>query len=502
VCGIRDAAGVAAGSHHTCALHRAGRVSCWSRGKRREIPGLDDAVQIAAAGGETCAVRKSGALRCWREGDRNSQDEAGISDALRVAVGPKHRCVLRRAGTVTCSGDNAFGQLGDGAKTARTSPVEVAQVSGVQALAVERARSCAVDKSGELWCWGVALSVSLQPVEVALVAADGFGFGCFKGPCPPPPTRKRLRPADPLRPIEAQVAHARPIEGIADVVQLANGPGTCGRKRDGTVWCWEPGKAPRAVIGIGAAVQICGIWSYGCAALRDGTVKCWGSFPRPWAQDPGAYSNDEPSAIPGIAHVVEVACGDYHACARLSDGGVQCWGSNRDGRLGDGTAEERKTPVAVVGLRDAREIAAGGSESCARVASGELWCWGSAGATPRKHDLPPVQAIGESRVDACAVGRDGRVRCRGHSDIRLIPDLASAARVYVGPKHSCALERSGRVFCWGKNDHGELGDGTLASRTNPAPMLGVDDAVDVAVGSERTCVLRKAGTVGCTGKKK
>ncbi len=72
-------------------------------------------------------------------------------------------------------------------------------------------------------------------------------------------------------------------------------------------------------------------------------------------------------------------------------------------------------------------------------------------------------------------------------------------QVAAGATHTCALRESGGVACWGSNTFGELGDGTLATRTRPVTVLGLDDAVSLSAGYGFTCAVRRDGTVACWG---
>jgi alpha-tubulin suppressor-like RCC1 family protein len=63
----------------------------------------------------------------------------------------------------------------------------------------------------------------------------------------------------------------------------------------------------------------------------------------------------------------------------------------------------------------------------------------------------------------------------------------------------------GALYCWGLNDHGQLGDGTPATRRTPTPVSGnlsfveVTAGVEFIAGGSHTCGRVASGAVYCWG---
>jgi len=76
---------------------------------------------------------------------------------------------------------------------------------------------------------------------------------------------------------------------------------------------------------------------------------------------------------------------------------------------------------------------------------------------------------------------------------------SARGRLTAGRAHACLALESGEVLCWGANDRGQLGDATRWLHSSPAPVTGLDDAVQVVAGHDHTCALRRGGEVACWG---
>src|SRR3990170_2637750 len=175
-------AAVTAGDWHTCALTTVGGVKCWgangfgqlgdgrtaNRPTPVDVTGLSrGAAAVTAGGAHTCALTTGGGVKCWgangfgRLGDGTTTDRTtpvdvtGLSSGVAaVTAGDWHTCALTTVGGAKCWGANGFFQLGDGTRTDRTTPVDVAGLpSGVAAVAAGGSHTCAVTTGGGVKCW-------------------------------------------------------------------------------------------------------------------------------------------------------------------------------------------------------------------------------------------------------------------------------------------------------------------------------------------------------------
>lgn len=172
------------------------------------------------------------------------------------------------------------------------------------------------------------------------------------------------------------------------------------------------------------------------------------------------------------AHTISIG-GNTMACAIDATRSVKCWADSETFRTPKWT-----TPVAA--SDNPISVAAGLFHACALTAVRGVVCWGSS------------QYVGDGslRPDSGAALRSPPKIVAG-----LERDVVSLA---AGSWFTCAVQR-GRVLCWGDGTSGQLGDGTKATRNVPAPVLAIDDAVEVAAEDSVACARRASGAVACWG---
>lgn len=337
---------------------------------------------------------------------------------VQIALGANHSCALDHGGYVWCWGDNLWGQLGDGSRTDRPTPVMVDDLGSVVALAAGDAHSCAATAGFGTRCWGANWHGQL---------GDGT-------------TRERLRPVA--------------VAGIGDVAALAAGQAhSCGITATGAAFCWgdnDQGQlgdgtvktrlAPVAVR-IGPVATLAAGVQHSCAVAVAGAAFCWGSGD--WGQLGSGSTPDLrrlPVAVRRLGSAVALATGRLHSCAVTAEDRVRCWGANEAGQLGSGGAAAfRAVAAAVQRLGPVTALAAGGSHACAVTYRGRARCWGA------NHSGQLGDGSRDDRPTPVAVSGLGRV-----------------VAVAAGGAHSCALTGGGGVRCWGSNVEGQLGTGSTA----------------------------------------
>ncbi|WP_100793407.1 RCC1 domain-containing protein [Nannocystis exedens] len=181
---------ISAGMFHNCVLMKDRTVRCWGHNDGRLGYGhnatileagsagpLDlgaEAASIASGSHHNCAITTSGGLRCWGMnfdgqlgyghqetiGDDEAPSAAGEvplggAKVIDVALGLSYTCVLLDSGEVRCAGRNDDGQLGLGHTfevSSLSDPVELGVP--IVDLNAHGYHTCGLAIDGTVRCWG------------------------------------------------------------------------------------------------------------------------------------------------------------------------------------------------------------------------------------------------------------------------------------------------------------------------------------------------------------
>lgn len=130
------------------------------------MAGLTDAVALSSSEGHTLVLRADGTVWAWGDnmsgqlGDGTKNNRAtpmqvpGLPEVAAVAAGQGHVLALTQEGRVWTWGSNYFGELGDGTRTLRFSPAPIPELEKVVSISAGHYHSQAVRKDGTVWGWG------------------------------------------------------------------------------------------------------------------------------------------------------------------------------------------------------------------------------------------------------------------------------------------------------------------------------------------------------------
>jgi len=364
-------------------------------------------------------------------GSANPSPTESPSKAVAVAAGYNHTCALLNSGKVICWGLNDKGQLGDGSRINRTTPVEVKGLDGVTAIAAGGSLTCAL-AGGGVKCWGENLSGQL---------GDGTHTD-------------RVTPVD--------------VTGLSNRVAAitAGGGHTCALMDRGEVRCWGwngdgqlgdgtniDRSTPVPVDAAGALFySITAGYEHTCALTTSAGVKCWGKNGQGQLGDGTHADRAVPADVQGLrTTVLSLSLGESHTCALMHDHSLECWGDNQFGQLADDAVQDSAYPLAVEGFGGGvQAVSAGSGHTCALTEAGAE-CWGrnyfgQLGNGTTDNSFRPVMVTGFS---------------------------LTVAAITTGSNHTCGLTAGGGVRCWGNNAFGQLGDGTNVDRSTPVDVVGM-----------------------------
>lgn len=489
----------------------------------------------ATGSNHTLALRADGTLWAWGNNDKGQLGDgtttahdapaqiptgAPATTWTAIAAGIEFSLALRSDGTLWAWGYNVYGMLGDGSRTARTTPVQIGTGTTWTALTAGSFHAAALRADGSLWVWGSNNTGQLgvgtttdcdTPTQVG-VATDWTSVACggiHTVACRADGTlwawgnNESGQLGDDIttsfRTTPMQVGSA------TDWISAACGSShAVALRADGTLWAWGANQMGQ-VLGSGTSltqtspVQIgstatpsaapwtsMAIGAYHSLALRaDGSLWGWGN-----AYVLGSATLTDPTRPRCLdtQSWTTVASGggassfsrSFSAAIR-SDGTLWAWGNNGSGQLGDGTTINRLAPVQIGTASDWVRVVCGRAYTAALRSNGSLWLWGSAIRTsPAFYNFPSsyLSSLVPIQVDTAGPWAD----------------------LAAGSDHLLALRSDGTLWAWGDNDYNQGAYSPLWPTPPALTQIGTANTwIALAAGARHSAALRSDGTLWTWG---
>ncbi|MBA2663172.1 MAG: hypothetical protein H0U74_12845 [Bradymonadaceae bacterium] len=387
----------------------------------------------------------------------------GCDPAIQVSAGVNHACVVRESGKVFCWGANHFKQLGQPESVLfKSSPVEVLGLGAAASVSSGSTFTCALDRVGQVWCWGNNESLAAAGQEVR--GGDAV-----------------LESIEAAQRIDLNGAPAIKISaGHRHACALVEGDA------QNEVWCWGSNQQG-AVNGVNAAP---------------------------------ANRSPEHVVLPDLAgNPSAISAGTWHSCA-VSSGKVYCWGRNNylqidtEAGVGVNFLSPRAAPIAADEHDDFIGVDAGEDHSCAWKADGAIYCWGRSdfGQLLAPDLMAGAREVSTGRSHTCLLNGQGRVSCHGNNAEYVLGTDALNSRAHEvnlgsgrmavqldsGQAFVCAVLDDGSVWCWGRNEASQLGNGEQTFDWN-VHEIDANDVFQIALGEAHVCANTNEGLV-CWGR--
>lgn len=367
-----------------------------------------------------------------------------------VATGRMHTCALTATSEIRCWGDNRYGQLRATPSACPASanttwpsdcslvplPIQCGpgEVCRFQSLAAGGERTCAVDTTGRLWCWGSNADASTDE-PAPLSYADRFNGE-----------------------VEAFTANHSKVSFLSVDTDLRT---TCAITSTHALYCWDfnqsllddrdihsPG-TQYASVSVGKA--------HVCARQLTGKFECWG------AGFDGQLDGTITGSAGPNANLQQIltrgghrpAAGATSTCAQDPDDNTICWGSpshwvGATNATGGWMALRQSYATSLASNAD-QCLVSGNSFECTRICAtglaGDLFCgnwkfWATPTQLPVVPDPPSDHYVLWNQVD-------------------------------VSPNHVCGVTSQRDIWCFGTNAFGQLGTGTSSTARTDAPTTAV-----------------------------
>lgn len=397
-----------------------------------------------------------------------------VDSMQRIATGNSHSLMVRGDGTLWGSGWNTAGELGDGTKVIRSTPVRIA--ADVVSAAAGSQHSLYLKSDGSIWAMGSGAQGQL---------GDGTGY-------------------TQTTPVQIATGGLAITAGSYHSLFL---------KTDGTLW--GVGANDRGQLGDGTdtrrlspiqiASEVVAISAGGNQSFwikGDGSLWATGENASGELGDGTKINRNVPIQI--AQGVFSVSASSSHTLFVKTDGSLWGMGHNGEHQLGGGNPWNCVLPVKI--QEGATAAQAGSSTTLYTTVDSRLWLLGARDGTTHSAALQLAEAV--TAFDAglrylIFSTSDGKFWGEGSNRSRVMGDgslfqrdvpvmiARDVATMGAGWSHSFYVKSDGSLWGFGANGSGGLGDGSSASRSVPVAIAA--NVLKASAGTNHSLFLKADG---------
>lgn len=325
----------------------------------------------------------------------------------KISTGGEYNLAIDNEGNIWSWGFNYYGQLGDGTKVDKISPVQITTETKFKEVSAGNGydHSLAIDEEGNIWSWGCNKNgqlgngtttdsynpkqittgtkfIKIEAGECISFAIDenrdlwGWGWnrwgqlGYETEDIKNIPTKLNLNIK--VKEISAKYLHNLLIDTEGNLWSWGrNGNGQVGNgKKEDSV------KKPIQILqGTKFSKIATGIY-YSLALDTNGRLWSWGRNDDGQLGDGTQTDCYVPKQIQTETSFSQIGAITNFSVALDIEGNIWSWGCNKQGQLGDGTTVNKAEPEKIKSKNKFKEILVGGNYVKAKDINGNLWGWG------------------------------------------------------------------------------------------------------------------------------
>jgi alpha-tubulin suppressor-like RCC1 family protein len=523
---------VSAGASHTLAIKNDGTLWSWGYGGAGQLGtgGYSTLYSPTRIGTETnwssvrgmehdsLAIKNDGTLWGWGTGYNGSL--LGYSTASPVQINNSNDwskiygqrtifpavLAIKTNGTLWGWGNNTYGLIGDNTTITKSSPVQIGTLSDWSDVVIRNNVAIALKSDNTIWTWGSGL------------LGDSY----------------------------SEIGRSSPI-------QIADGYNKIGNslnanylvKTDGTLWGWgynnnyDLSSELLGTVYVPTQIDSRTNWESMGGGLGFGMIKNTSdelfSFGNNTTQlgDIGLYNNisrSSPIQIGRDANWLDISNGSSHTIAIKSNGTLFGWGGS-GGLFGlSGDISAKSSPVQLSNRTDWEIISANNSRNAALAknnpnrdiyvfGNSSFYGWDSNKSSPVQiGTLTDWSKVSAGYVHTTAIKTDGTLWSWGYNQQgslgtgRFLNSLVDSpiqigglndwSKVNVSYYTSMSIKTDGTLWAWGANNTGQLGDGTVNSKTSPIQIGTETNWYKISLGGDNsgyTISIKTDGTLWSWG---